>query len=130
MSFYDAFMYPCSEGTLWIGEARCHGGGGWPESSRTLSVKSLTSEQRNSCLFFQLLLLFFGESCLILLTKCSVTAQTLGQIKKEREGGGSGGWGGGYLRGKGGREADRKPCFLQFKDYHEEQNRAESGGRG
>lgn len=59
-------------------------------------MKSLTSEQRNSCLFFQLLLLFFGESCLILLTECSVTAGP--QIKEEREGGERG-----KSEGKGGR---------------------------
>lgn len=107
-------MYPCSKGTLWIGEVRCHGGGGWSESSRTLSVKSLTSEQRNSCLFFQLLLLFFGERCLILLTKCSVTAQTSGQIKEEREGGGVGVGGEGVSKGKGWEGGWQETLFLQF----------------
>lgn len=54
-----------------------HGGGDWTESSRSLQVKSLTSEQRNSCLFFQLLLLLFRKSCLSLLAECSVTAGPL-----------------------------------------------------
>lgn len=42
------------------------------ESGRRLSVKNVTSDQWNSSLFFQLLLLFFGASCFIL--ECSVTA--------------------------------------------------------
>lgn len=47
------------------------------ETERTLGAekkKNVTSGERNSFLFFQLLLLFFRESRLILLTECSVTA--------------------------------------------------------
>lgn len=67
-----------------------HGGGDWTESSRSLQVKSLTSEQRNSCLFFQLLLLLFRKSCLSLLAECSVTA---GPLDRWKMGGGWRWWG-------------------------------------
>jgi len=63
-----------------------HGVKNWTKSSRTLQVKSVTSVQRNSCLFFQFLLLFFRVSRLILLASWVLChCQTSGPIKEERK---------------------------------------------
>lgn len=69
-----------------------HGGGDWTESSRTLQVKGITSERRNSCLFFQRLLLFFRESPLFF----SPSAPSLPDLRTDKGGEG------------GGEEGDRK----------------------